>query len=146
MTAVAGSLMQMLPSIAQVGSPKKEAFDQCAACHSTDGSNGTGPTLKGVFSRQSGAVPGFRYSRAMRSAGIIWDEKAVDQYLSNPQEFVVGNIMPFSGVIEPGEPADIIAFLRSLKIRGHCGRLSAVSSRPTQARPNASWPPGSSRR
>ena len=112
---VAAALMQVVPSIGQVGSPKKEAFDQCAACHSTDGSSGTGPTLKGVFGRQSGSVAGFRYSRAMRSAGITWDEKTLDQYLSNPQEFVVGNIMPFSGVTDPGERADIIAYLRSLK-------------------------------
>ena len=107
--------MPVVPSIGQVGSPKKEPFDQCAACHSTDGSNGTGPTLKGVFGRQSGTVAGFRYSRAMRSAGITWDEKTLDQYLSSPQEFVVGNIMPFSGVTDPGERASIIAYLRSLK-------------------------------
>jgi cytochrome c len=115
MIAAAGSLMQLVPSIGQVASPKKEAFDQCAACHSIDGSNGTGPTLKGVFGRQSGTVAGFRYSRAMRSAGITWDEKTLDQYLSSPQEFVVGNIMPFSGVTDPGERAGIIAYLRSLK-------------------------------
>jgi len=107
--------MQVVPSVGQVGAPKKEAFDQCAACHSTDGSNGTGPTLKGVYGRQSGTVAGFRYSRAMRSAGITWDEKALDQYLSSPQEFIVGNIMPFSGVTDPGERASIIAYLRSLK-------------------------------
>jgi cytochrome c len=112
---VAGALMQVVPSIGQVGSPKKELFDQCAVCHSTDGSNGTGPTLKGVFGRQSGTVAGFRYSRAMRSAGITWDEKTLDQYLSNPQEFVVGNIMPFSGVPDPGDRGSIIAYLRSLK-------------------------------
>jgi len=112
---VAAALAQVVPSFGQAGSPKKEAFDQCAVCHSTDGSNGTGPTLKGVVGRQSGTVPGFRYSRAMRSAGITWDEKALDQYLSNPQEFVVGNIMPFSGVTDPGERANIIAYLRSLK-------------------------------
>jgi cytochrome c len=105
----------LVPSIGQVASPKKEAFDQCAACHSTDGSNGTGPTLKGVYGRQSGTVAGFRYSRAMRGAGITWDEKTLDQYLSSPQEFIVGNIMPFSGVTDPGERASIIAYLRSLK-------------------------------
>jgi len=115
MIAAAGSLMQLVPSIGQAASPKKEAFDQCAACHSTDGSNGTGPTLKGVYGRQSGTVAGFRYSRAMRSAGITWDEKTLDQYLSSPQEFIVGNIMPFSGVTDPGERASIIAYLRSLK-------------------------------
>jgi cytochrome c len=113
--AIAAALTQGASSIGQVGTPKKEVFDQCATCHSIDGSNGTGPTLKGVFGRQSGTVAGFRYSRAMRTAGITWDEKTLDQYLSNPQEFVAGNVMPFSGVTDPAERAGIIAYLRSLK-------------------------------
>jgi cytochrome c len=113
--AIAIVLAPSLASMGQDASPKLNAFDQCAACHSTDGSNGTGPTLKGIFGRQSGTEPGFRYSRAMRSAGITWDEKSLDQYLSNPQEFVVGNVMPFSGVPDPAERASIVAYLRSLK-------------------------------
>ncbi|HEY2782236.1 MAG TPA: c-type cytochrome [Steroidobacteraceae bacterium] len=113
--AIAATLTQVMPSIGQDASPKKNAFDQCAVCHSTDGSNGTGPTLKGVFGRQSGTAAGFRYSRAMRNAGITWDEKSLDQYLSNPQEFIAGNVMPFSGVADPGEREAIIVFLRSLK-------------------------------
>ncbi len=104
----------ILPRAARSDAPKKAAFDQCAVCHSTDGSNGTGPTLKGVFGRQSGTVAGFRYSRAMRGAGIRWDEKTLDQYLSSPQEFIAGNVMPFSGVDDPTERASIIAYLRAL--------------------------------
>jgi cytochrome c len=113
--AVAGAVTQLLPRSGHGDSPKQTAFDQCAACHSTDGTNGTGPTLKGVFGRQSGMVVGFRYSRAMRGAGVTWDEKTLDQYLSNPQEFIEGNVMPFAGVPDPAERAAIIAYLRSLK-------------------------------
>lgn len=113
--AIGVALMQVVPCNGQDASPKTNAFDQCAVCHSTDGSSGTGPTLKGVFGRQSGTAAGFRYSRAMRGAEITWDEKSLDQYLSNPQEFIAGNVMPFSGVTDPGERAAIIAFLRSLK-------------------------------
>jgi cytochrome c len=68
-----------------------------------------------VFGRQSGTVSGFRYSRAMRGAGATWDAKTLDQYLSGPQEFIAGNVMPFSGVSDAGERASIIAYLRSLK-------------------------------
>ncbi len=115
MLTIAGVLMQLISGIGQGGEPNKEVFDQCAVCHSTDGSNGTGPTLKGVFGRQSGTVPGYRYSRAMRAAGITWDGKTLDQYLGNPQEFIAGNVMPFSGVPNPSERASIIAYLQSLK-------------------------------
>ena len=113
--AITVALTQVIPSRGQEASTKKNAFDQCVVCHSTDGSNGTGPTLKGVFGRQSGTVAGFRYSRAMRSAGITWDEKSLDQYLSNPQEFIAGNVMPFSGLTDPADRASVIVFLRSLK-------------------------------
>jgi cytochrome c len=89
-------------------------FDQCAACHSVDGTNGTGPTLKGVFGRQAGTVSGFRYSRAMRGAAVTWDAKSLDQYLSDPQGFIAGNIMPFSGVDDAAERAAIVAYLQSL--------------------------------
>jgi cytochrome c len=112
---IAGALLQLISGIGHGDEPKKEAFDQCAVCHSIDGTNGTGPTLKGVFGRQSGTVPGFRYSRAMRAAGITWDGKTLDQYLGNPQEFIAGNVMPFSGVPDPRERASIIAYLQSLK-------------------------------
>jgi cytochrome c len=113
--AIVGAMTQAVPRVGRGDPPKKEAFDQCAVCHSTDGTNGTGPTLKGVFGRQSGAVAGFRYSRAMRGASVTWDEKTLDQYLSSPQEFIAGNVMPFSGVADSAERASIIAYLRSLK-------------------------------
>ena len=90
-------------------------FGQCAVCHSTDGSNGTGPTLKGVVGRKAGSVAGFRYSRAMRAAGIVWDEDTLDRYLRSPQDTVPGNIMPFSGVPESAQRAAVIAYLRTLK-------------------------------
>jgi cytochrome c len=113
--AVSIPAMQILQSIGQENSAGKNAFDQCAVCHSIDGTNGTGPTLKGVIGRRSGTVVGFRYSRAMRAAGITWNEQSLNQYLSNPQEFIAGNVMPFSGVPDPAERAEIIAYLRLLK-------------------------------
>ena len=101
-------------AIAQDARPPSTAFSACAACHSVDGSNGTGPSLKGVIGRTSGTFPGFRYSRAMKSAAIVWDPAALDRYLTNPQDVVPGNIMPFSGVGEAQERAAIISYLRTL--------------------------------
>jgi cytochrome c2 len=65
--------------------------------------------------RRSGTVPGFRYSRAMKSAAITWDEGSLDRYLSNPQAFVPGNIMPLSGVSDGPQRAAIIAYLKTLR-------------------------------
>jgi cytochrome c len=110
---VVGSLIAAA-SIAQNTTVTGSVFGQCEVCHSVDGINGTGPTLKGVVGRQAGTVPGFRYSRAMKSAGITWDEKSLDRYLADPQEFVPGNVMPFSGIADSAQRAALIAYLKTI--------------------------------
>jgi cytochrome c len=110
---VVGSLIAAA-SIAQNTTASSGVFGQCEVCHSVDGINGTGPTLKGVVGRQSGTVPGFRYSRAMKSAGITWDDKSLDRYLADPQELVPGNVMPFSGIVDSAQRAALIAYLKTI--------------------------------
>ena len=114
-TAIVCALLAAVSTCGQDTSAMGVAFNQCSACHSVDGTNGTGPTLKGIIGRKSGTVPGFRYSRAMKNAAITWDEASVDRYLSNPQDVVPGNIMPFSGVADAARRANLIAYLKTLR-------------------------------
>jgi len=100
---------------AQDAAAGKTAFAQCSACHSVDGGNGVGPSLKGVVGRKAGSYAGFRFSRAMKNANVTWDEKSLDAYLANPQQAVPGNVMPFSGVADAKQRGDIVAFLVTLK-------------------------------
>ena len=109
------SLCLAAPVAGQELTTGKQLFDQCAVCHSIDGTNGVGPTLKGVIGRKAGTVPGFRYSRAMKSSEVTWDDKSLDAYLSDPQGFIPGNVMPFSGVADASERMAIIAYLKTLK-------------------------------
>jgi cytochrome c len=104
------------PTASAAPASSAAAFEPCAACHTIDGSAGagTGPTLKDVFGRKPGSVPGFRYSRAMRNATIVWDEASLDQFLADPEGFLPGNVMPFSGLPDRSQRADIIAYLKSL--------------------------------
>ena len=102
-------------AIAQDVAAGKEAHAQCAVCHSTDGTNGVGPSLQGVVGRKAGTFAGFRYSRAMKGADITWDDKSLDAYLSDPQKTVPGNVMPFSGIADAKQRADLIAYLKTLK-------------------------------
>jgi cytochrome c len=51
----------------------------------------------------------------MKSANITWDAKALDAYLADPQKAVPGNQMPFSGITDPKQRADVIAYLATLK-------------------------------
>jgi cytochrome c len=91
------------------------AIEVCLACHTVDERSGLGPSLKGVLGRSAGAIPAFRYSRALRNAKFVWDEKTLDAYLANPQKVVPGNAMPFAGIPDSKERAAVIEYLKTLK-------------------------------
>jgi len=93
----------------------KAVYAQCSACHTVDGANGVGPTLQGIVGRKAGTFAGFRFSRAMKGSGLTWDEKTLSAYLAEPQKVVPGNVMPFSGIADEKQRADLIAYLATLK-------------------------------
>jgi cytochrome c len=101
-------------SWAQDAEMGKQDFAACAPCHAPD-QNGVGPKIGGVLNRPAGSVEGFRYSRAMRNSKIVWDEKSLDAYLTEPQKLVPGNLMPFSGIAESQKRSDLIAYLATLR-------------------------------
>jgi len=93
----------------------REVFNKCASCHSTNSQNGTAPGLGNIIERQAGTLRGFRYSRAMKASKIYWDEKSLNEYLQDPQKFVSGNVMPFSGLRTKTERDDVVAYLKTLR-------------------------------
>ena len=101
-------------AFAQQGDAKRgeKVFETCRACHAPDGkTNEIGPGLHGVFSRKAGDRDDFRYSPAMKKSGITWDARTLDTFLADPQKFVPANRMPFSGLPDARERADVIAFM-----------------------------------
>ena len=95
------------------GDPKsgEQVYARCMACHSLT-ENRIGPRHCGVFGRRAGTVPGFDYSPAMRRAKIVWSEKTLDGFLTDPMKYMPGTAMVFSGVPDPKERADVIAWLK----------------------------------
>ena len=93
----------------------KAVFEQCSACHTVDDTSGLGPSLFGVFGRKAGLLAGFRYSRAMRNSPIIWTARTLDAYIADPQAVVPGNLMPYSGLPDARQRADLIAYLEILR-------------------------------
>jgi len=91
------------------------AFQACAACHSLEpGRNMTGPSLAGVWGRKAGSLESFgRYSEALRKSGIVWNERALDAWIANPEKAVPGNFMSFAGLPDARARADLVAFLRA---------------------------------
>jgi cytochrome c len=90
------------------------AYAACAACHSEDGKNGLGPTLKGVYGRKAGSAAGFRYSPAMKKATTVWDDKSLDNFLADTQKAIPGNVMPYPGVPDAAQRAEIIGYLKTV--------------------------------
>jgi cytochrome c2 len=90
----------------------KVAFEECAACHSLDGSGkDDGPTLKGVIGRKAGSLEDFRYSAAMKRSDVTWDAATLDKYIIDPQAFIPGNRMAFAGMTDQSQRDDLIAYL-----------------------------------
>jgi cytochrome c len=89
-------------------------FRVCAPCHSLEPDrNMTGPSLAGLFGRKAGSLPSFeRYSDALKSSGIIWDDRSLDGWLTDPDQIVPDNQMPFNGFKDSSARADLLAFLK----------------------------------
>jgi len=88
-------------------------FNKCKACHSVDeAKNKVGPYLVGVFGRPAGSVEGFKYSEAMKSSGVTWDEQTIAEYLADPRGYIKGNRMAFVGLKNQQDIADVIAYLK----------------------------------
>ena len=73
----------------------------------------TGPSLANLWGRKAGGLSSFdRYSDALKSSGIIWDDRALDRWLTDPQRMVPDNDMPFEGIKDGRVRADLLAFLK----------------------------------
>jgi cytochrome c len=92
-------------------------FLRCASCHEVEdrGLTKTGPTLKGVYGRAAGAVPGYGYSVALKSRSLVWDAAALDAWLMQPSAVVPETSMVFIGVPIAEDRKALIAYLQTLK-------------------------------
>ncbi len=90
----------------------EKRFEECATCHSTkEGVNGVGPSLHAVFGRKAGSLDDFRYSPAMKRSGIAWTPQSLATFIADPQKAVPNNRMPFAGMPDAAERADLVAYL-----------------------------------
>jgi cytochrome c2 len=91
----------------------EKLFVDCASCHSIErGVDGVGPSLFGLFQRKAGDVADYRYSPALKRSGIAWTPQTLDTYIADPQKSVPGNRMPYSGMPNATDRADLIAYLQ----------------------------------
>jgi len=111
--AVALLLLPRSPALGADGDPTRgeQIYHRCQGCHSID-ANRVGPRHAGLFGRRAGSLDDYSYSDAMRAAGIVWDATTLDQFLTAPRKFIPGTKMPFAGIPDARERADLIAYLK----------------------------------
>jgi cytochrome c len=87
--------------------------DRCASCHAAAGAS-QGPSLKGVFNRKAGSLPGYNYSAALRGSGLVWNAPTLDRFLTDPAKLVPGTAMAVQ-IPDPHQRRDLISYLATLK-------------------------------
>src|SRR5258707_9167136 len=96
------------------GARGRQNFRACAPCHSLEPDrNMTGPSLANLWGRKAGGLSSFeRYSEALKASGIIWDDRSLDGWLTDPDRMVPDNEMPFNGIKDTRVRVDLLAFLK----------------------------------
>ncbi len=88
---------------------------QCAGCHSTTpGVALFGPSLADVYGKPAASMKGYAYSPALTNAHLTWTANALNKFLTSPLTDVPGTKMPFAGLSDPTQRADVIAYLAQL--------------------------------
>lgn len=88
-------------------------FLQCRACHTLnrEGKNQTGPNLWGIFGRNAGTKPDFKYSPVLAQARFSWSGDTLDRFLMSPSAFLPGTLMIFRGIADDQMRLDILAYV-----------------------------------
>ena len=98
----------------------ERVFAACKLCHQlgVDAKSAAGPELNGILGRRAGAVAGFAYSAANKSADIVWTGETLSAFLRDPKGVLPGNKMLYAGLKDDQKIADLIAFLRQYDASG----------------------------
>jgi cytochrome c len=92
----------------------KKDFEVCQGCHNDSGRS-VGPSLLGVYGRQSGSLEGYKYSPAMKRSKLTWDDKNLHEYIADPQRKVKANNMAFKGIKSSADIDDLVEYLKTYK-------------------------------
>lgn len=86
----------------------------CRQCHAfkADAPGKFGPSLNGVFGRAAGSIEGYPYSTALKNAGWLWNDETLDAFIASPKATLPGTQMPYPGLPDAEDRADLIAYLK----------------------------------
>ena len=106
-----GDIMALFASVSAADGAK--VFKKCAACHSIakGGANKIGPALWGVIGRKAGAVPNYKYSKALVAHGKAWSFEEMNGFLIKPKDWIKGTKMAFAGLKNANDRAAVILYM-----------------------------------
>ena len=107
----ASDIMALFASVSSADGAK--VFKKCAACHSIakGGANKLGPALWGVIGRKAGAVPNYKYSKALVAHGKAWSFEEMNGFLIKPKDWIKGTKMSFAGLKKAEDRAAVILYM-----------------------------------
>jgi cytochrome c len=112
--AVLAAAIMTQTAQAQDAAAGEQVFKQCMPCHAIgpDAKNKVGPELNGLDGRHSGTAPGYSYSDANKSSGIVWNEATFKKYIHDPRATIPGTKMIFPGVKNEQQADNLWAYLK----------------------------------
>jgi cytochrome c len=135
---LATSLMAFAPGAFAADPAAGEAvFKKCAACHMVGegAKNKVGPVLNDVIARKAGAIEGYKYSKAMITAGeggLAWTEENLAAYLANPKGFIKGTAMSFAGLKKEEDVANVVAYLATFSAGATKSEAAPAQAKPAE--------------
>eukprot|EP00057_Strongylocentrotus_purpuratus_P029823 XP_779928.1 PREDICTED: cytochrome c [Strongylocentrotus purpuratus] len=85
----------------------------CASCHCVEpgGTSRSGPNLSGVWGRQAGTLPGYKFAKSDEKKGIIWNDRRLWDYFEHGH--IPGTRMFFRALKKDQQKrADLLAYLK----------------------------------
>lgn len=133
--AIAAGFLSTVSASAQDAAAGEKVFAQCKACHQVGetAKNAVGPLLNGLFGRKSGTIEGFNYSPANKNSGITWDEATFREYIKDPKAKIPGTKMIFTGLKNPQQVEDIIAYLKQFDSSGKKAEVASGGAKLAKA-------------
>ena len=93
----------------------EKLFAKCATCHTSRSADlMVGPSLASVVGRKAGSLPGYDYSQALTSSGIVWDARTLASFLRDPDGYIPGINMSVAPVTDPTDVEALIVYMRQL--------------------------------
>jgi cytochrome c2 len=95
---------------------KKDVFDRRAFLKGAVAGSAAAVTVSmpRPSEAQQGALDDFRYSPALKRSGITWTQQTLDAYVADPQKAVPQNRMPYAGMPEARDRADLILYMQQI--------------------------------